>query len=118
LPTPHSDFIFAVIGEELGLIGSLFIVILFMFIVWRGISISLSTQDRFGSLLAFGIASLMGIQAIINIGVVTGSLPTKGLTLPFVSSGGSSILLSMISVGILLNISKTRNRVPEVEKQW
>jgi len=118
LPTPHTDFIFAVIGEELGLVFSIFVVLLFMVIVWRGISISLSTQNRFGSLLAFGIASLIGIQAIINIGVVTGSLPTKGLTLPFVSYGGTSILLTMISVGILLNISKTRDRNLDFEKQW
>jgi cell division protein FtsW len=106
LPTPHNDFIFSVIGEELGLIGAVFITVLFMAIVWRGIHIALSTRNRFGSMLAFGIASLIGIQAIINIGVVTGSLPTKGLTLPFISSGGTSILISMISVGILLNISK------------
>jgi cell division protein FtsW len=110
LPTPHTDFIFAVIGEELGLIGAVFITVLFMAIVWRGIHIALSTRNRFGSMLAFGIASLIGIQAIINIGVVTGSLPTKGLTLPFLSFGGTSILISMISVGILLNISKDAQR--------
>ena len=118
LPTPHTDFIFAVIGEELGLIGAVFITVLFMAIVWRGIHIALSTRNRFGSMLAFGIASLIGIQAIINIGVVTGSLPTKGLTLPFMSFGGTSMLISMISVGILLNISKMRNRTLDFEKQW
>lgn len=118
LPTPHTDFIFSVIGEELGLIGAVFITALFMAIVWRGIHIALSTRNRFGSMLAFGIASLIGIQAIINIGVVTGSLPTKGLTLPFISFGGTSILANMISVGILLNISKMRNRTLDFEKQW
>ena len=118
LPTPHTDFIFAAIGEELGLVGTVFIVLLFMVIVWRGIHIALSTQSRFGSLLAFGISSLIGIQAIINIGVVTGSLPTKGLTLPFLSFGGSSIIASLISVGILLNISRTRDKKSGVEKQW
>ncbi len=109
LPTPHTDFIFAVIGEELGFVGSLSIITLFMVIVWRGMRISLSIQDRFGSLLALGIAFLIGIQAIINIGVVTGSLPTKGLTLPFISFGGSSMLISLIAVGILLNISKGKS---------
>jgi cell division protein FtsW len=108
LPTPHTDFIFAVIGEELGFLGSFSIVLLFMVIVWRGIRISLSTRERFGSLLAFGIAFLIGIQAFVNIAVVTGTLPTKGLTLPFVSFGGSSMLVSLASVGILLNISRNK----------
>jgi len=108
LPAAHTDFIFAVIGEELGFVGSLFIILLFMIIVWRGVHVSLSTQDRFGSLLAFGLALLIGIQAVINIGVVTGSLPTKGLTLPFISFGGSSMLVSLASVGILLNIHSSQ----------
>ncbi len=108
LPVPHSDFIFAVIGEELGFVGSLFIISLYMVIIWRGIRISLSTEDRFGSLLAMGITSLLGIQAMINIGVVIGALPTKGLTLPLVSFGGSSMLVSLAAVGILLNISKAK----------
>ena len=82
LPTPHTDFIFAVIGEELGFVGALSIIALFMVIVWRGMHISLSTQERFGSLLAFGIASLIGIQAVINIGVVTGAVSYTHLTLP------------------------------------
>ncbi len=109
LPVPHSDFIFAVIGEELGFVGSLFIMSLYMVIIWRGIRISLSTEDRFGSLLAIGITSLLGIQAMINIGVVIGALPTKGLTLPHVSFGGSSMLVSLAAVGILLNISKAKS---------
>lgn len=108
LPTPHTDFIFSVIGEEMGFLGSLFVVILFMMIVWRGIRISLSAQDRFGSLLAVGISSLFGFQSAINIAVVTGALPTKGITLPFVSFGGSSLLVSLFSTGILLNISKSK----------
>ena len=89
-------------------LGALSIIALFMVIVWRGMHISLSTQDRFGSLLAFGIASLIGIQAAINIGVVTGALPTKGLTLPFISFGGSSMLISLASVGILLSVSRAQ----------
>ena len=108
LPAPHTDFIFAVIGEELGFLGSLSIILAFMIVVWRGIHISLSTRDRFGSLLAFGLTFLIGIQAFINIGVVTGTLPTKGLTLPFVSFGGSSMLVSLASVGIIMNISREK----------
>ena len=95
--------------EELGFVGSVFIILLFMVVVWRGIRISIRTQDRFGSLLAFGIASLIGIQAIVNIGVVTGTLPTKGLTLPFISFGGSSMLASLASIGILLSISRGKS---------
>lgn len=113
LPAPHTDFIFAVIGEELGFVGSFFIILLFMIIVWRGICISLSTQDCFGSSLAFGIAALIGLQAIINIGAVTGALPTKGITLPFISFGGSSMLVSLASIGILLNISRMRSESSE-----
>jgi cell division protein FtsW len=108
LPTPHTDSIFAVIGEELGIVGASIVVILFMIVVWRGIHISLATEDRFGNLLAVGISCLIGIQAIINIGVATDSLPSKGITLPFISFGGSSLLLSLISIGVLLNISKNR----------
>ena len=108
LPTPHTDSIFSVIGEELGFVGTAVVVMLFMIIVWRGIRISLKTEDRFGSLLAIGISCLIGIQAIINVGVATGSLPSKGITLPFISFGGSSLLISLIAIGVLLNISKNR----------
>ncbi|MBD3182623.1 putative lipid II flippase FtsW [Candidatus Poribacteria bacterium] len=109
LPTPHTDFIFAVIGEELGFVGAFSVVMGFMIITWRGIHISLSAPERFGALLAFGITILIGFQAMLNIAVATGSLPTKGLTLPFMSFGGSSMLVSMASTGILLNISRPRN---------
>jgi len=108
LPTPHTDSIFSVIGEELGFVGTSIVVILFMIVVWRGIHISLTTEDRFGSLLAVGISCLLGIQAIINVGVATGSLPSKGITLPFISYGGSSLVISLIAIGVLLNISKNR----------
>ena len=107
LPTPHTDFIFAVIGEEWGFVGSAIIIAIFMVILWRGMRISLTTKNRFGSLLGFGIIYLISVQAIINIGVVTGTLPTKGLTLPFISFGGSSLLANLAAVGILLNISRT-----------
>ncbi|MXY99590.1 putative lipid II flippase FtsW [Candidatus Poribacteria bacterium] len=113
LPYPHTDFIFAVLGEEFGFIGTAAVTIIFMLFIWRGLHIARYTSDRFGSLLAMGITTLIGLQAFINIGVVTGLLPTKGITLPFISYGGSSIVLSLLSVGILLNISRGMNRGTE-----
>ncbi|MCY4553364.1 MAG: putative lipid II flippase FtsW [Candidatus Poribacteria bacterium] len=110
LPYPHTDFIFAVLGEEFGFIGAATVTLIFMLFVWRGFHIAREASDLFGSLLATGITTLIGLQAFINIGVVTGLLPTKGITLPFISYGGSSIVLSLVSVGILLNISKGSNR--------
>ena len=110
LPYPHTDFIFAVLGEEFGFIGAAAVTLIFMLFVWRGFHIARQASDLFGSLLATGITTLIGLQAFINIGVVTGLLPTKGITLPFISYGGSSIVLSLVSVGILLNISKGSNR--------
>lgn len=109
LPYPHTDFIFAVLGEEFGFIGAVAVTILFMLFIWRGLHIARHTKDHFASLLATGVTTLIGLQAFINIGVVTGLLPTKGITLPFISYGGSSIVLSLVSVGILLNISRTSN---------
>ena len=106
LPYPHTDFIFAVLGEEFGFIGAVTVTILFMLFIWRGLHIARNATDIFASLLATGITILIGLQAFINIGVVIGLLPTKGITLPFISYGGSSIVLSLISVGILLNISR------------
>ena len=110
LPYPHTDFIFAVLGEEFGFIGAAAVTVIFMLFVWRGFHIARQVTDLFGSLLAIGITTLIGLQAFINIGVVTGLLPTKGITLPFISYGGSSIVLSLVSVGILLNISKGNNQ--------
>ena len=107
LPYPHTDFIFAVLGEEFGFIGAVTVTLIFMLLVWRGLHIARHANDLFASLLATGITTLIGLQAFINIGVVTGLLPTKGITLPFISYGGSSIVLSLVSVGILLNISRS-----------
>ena len=106
LPYPHTDFIFAVIGEELGLLGTLSVLILFGMLAWRGLSISLRAPDSFGRHLAFGLTMMIIIQAMVNMAVVTGLLPTKGLTLPFLSYGGSSLVANLAAVGILWNISR------------
>jgi len=106
LPEPHTDFIFAVTAEEFGLIGSLIIVVLFAIFLWRGLDTALRTHDVFGRLLALGITSMIVVQAFINISVVLGLMPTKGIPLPFVSYGGSSLFFALTCVGVLLNISK------------
>lgn len=110
LPAPHTDFIFSIIGEELGLIGALGVVVLFFLLTFRGIQIGISIQDRFGSYLALGISLMISLQAIINMGVVLGLLPTKGLTLPFVSYGGTSLIANFIGLGILLGLSTHAER--------
>jgi len=109
LPEPHTDFIFAVIGEELGLVGATAIVALFAILVWRGFRIGLRAPDPFGAYLALGITLLIATQTLVNLGVVTGLLPTKGLPLPFISFGGSALLVTMLSTGLLLNISQHAN---------
>lgn len=106
LPEAHTDYIFSILGEELGLIGTLTVIILFFCLAWRGFKIAISAKDLYGKILAAGITSYLVFQALLNIGVVTSSLPVTGITLPFFSYGGSSLLVSLLSVGILLNISK------------
>lgn len=106
LPEPHNDFIFAVLAEELGFVGCILVIILFAIFIWRGILIAMKAKDMFGSLLAVGITSQIGIQAIINIAVVTSSMPNTGMPLPFFSYGGTALLILLCSVGILLNISR------------
>jgi len=106
LPEPHTDFIFAIVGEELGFAGAVVTVSLLCLLLWRGIRIGLRVADPFGALLAFGITAMLSTQALVNLGVVVGLLPTKGLPLPFVSFGGSSLLIAMAGVGLLLNISQ------------
>ena len=106
LPEAHTDFIFAVIGEELGFIGTATIVLLFAVLLWRGFFAAIHVKDTFGSNLAVGLTLLIGFQAFTNMGVAVGLLPTKGLTLPFISLGGSSLLVSMLCVGVLLNITE------------
>ncbi|MPQ43691.1 stage V sporulation protein E [Clostridium tarantellae] len=106
MPEPHNDFIFAIIGEELGLIGCLVIIGLFIFFIYRGIKIAIEARDDYGTLLATGITSIVAVQAIINIAVVTGSMPVTGVPLPFISYGGSALVINLIAMGILLNISR------------
>ncbi len=105
LPEPHTDFIFAIIGEEVGFLGTSMIVLLFGIILWRGMRIALRAPDPFGRFLAIGITSLIVSQALINVGMVVGLLPTTGLPLPFISFGGSSLVFSLMQIGVLLNIS-------------
>jgi cell division protein FtsW len=110
LPAPHTDFIFSLIGEELGLVGAMVLVLLFFIFTLRGIHIGLSLGDRFGAYLALGITLMISLQAVINMGVVLGLLPTKGLTLPLVSYGGTSLVTNLVGVGILLHLSTHRER--------
>jgi cell division protein FtsW len=106
LPYPHTDFIYAVIGEELGLMGATVVLACFCVIAWRGMRTALRAPDRFGAFLALGLTAMIVVQAFFNISVVLGLLPTKGIPLPFVSFGGSSLLMSMVGMGILLNVSQ------------
>ncbi len=111
IPEPHSDFIYAVISEELGLIGATVILACFVVIALRGVRASMRAPDRFGSLLALGLTAMLAAQAFVNLSVVIGLLPTKGIPLPFVSNGGSSMLVSLFAMGILLNITQHASAV-------
>jgi cell division protein FtsW len=106
LPEPHTDFIYAVIAEELGLVGATLVLLCFCVIAWRGMRVALRAPDSFGAFLALGLTAMVAVQALVNISVVLGLMPTKGLPLPFVSAGGSSLLINLIGMGILLNVSQ------------
>jgi cell division protein FtsW len=106
LPEPHNDFIYAVIAEELGLIGATTVLICFCVIAWRGLRTAARAPDRFGALLAVGLTAMIAFQALLNISVVIGLAPTKGIPLPFVSAGGSSLLINLLGLAILLNVSQ------------
>ncbi|MFB5759426.1 putative lipid II flippase FtsW [Paenibacillus medicaginis] len=110
LPNAFNDFIFSVIGEELGFIGTTMFLILYLYFIWRGMVIALRCQDPFGTLVGTGIMGLIAIQAFINIGGVTQTIPMTGVTLPFISYGGSSLLVMMLSMGIMLSISRENSR--------
>ncbi len=118
LPEPHTDFIFAVTAEELGLLGSLIVLVLFGVFLWRGVRTALRTQDMFGRLLAVGITSMVVVQAFINMSVVLGIMPTKGIPLPFVSYGGSSLFVTLACVGVLLEYHQASRLIHESRTDW
>lgn len=109
IPAPHNDFIFAVIGEEWGLVGTLLVLAAFLLLFWRGLRAAVRAPDRFGFYLALGVTTLLVLQALMHMAVCAGLLPTKGLTLPMISYGGSSVVATMIGVGLLLNVSQHSN---------
>jgi cell division protein FtsW len=106
LPEPHTDFIYSVISEELGLVGATTVLVCFCVIAWRGLRVSMRAPDKFGAFLALGLTTMVVIQAFVNISVVLGLMPTKGIPLPFVSAGGSSLVINLLGMGILLNVSQ------------
>jgi len=106
LPQPHSDFIFAVAGEELGLLGVLLLIILFYVLICRGLVVAIRSSDKFHKFLAFGITCLIGLQAMVNMAVAMGLLPTKGLPLPLVSLGGTSLIMNLAGLGILMALTR------------
>jgi cell division protein FtsW len=106
LPEPHTDFIYSVISEELGLVGATAVLVCFCVVTWRGVRVALRAPDAFGAYLAFGLTTMIALQAFINISVVLGMMPTKGIPLPLVSFGGSSLLINLVGMGILLNVSQ------------
>jgi cell division protein FtsW len=106
LPEPHTDFIYSVISEELGLLGASAVLLCFCVVTWRGLRVSLRAPDSFGAFLALGLTTMVAVQAFINISVVLGLMPTKGIPLPLVSFGGSSLLINLVGMGILLNVSQ------------
>jgi len=115
LPEPHTDFIASVIAEEIGLIGITLLIIAFIVIAWRGLRAAVLAPDRFGTLLGIGLTTMIAVQAFINLSVVTGLFPNKGMPLPFVSSGGSSLVINLLGMGILLNISQQASTVAAVK---
>jgi cell division protein FtsW len=106
LPEPHTDFIYSVIAEELGLVGATIVLVCFCVVTWRGLRVALRAPDSFGAFLALGLTTMVAVQAFVNISVVLGLMPTKGIPLPFVSNGGSSLLINLVGMGILLNVSQ------------
>ncbi|MEM1010116.1 MAG: FtsW/RodA/SpoVE family cell cycle protein, partial [Myxococcota bacterium] len=118
LPEAHTDFIFAIVGEEFGLVGILFILMMFLFVVFRGFRISLRTEKPFAKYLALGITLMIGLQCLLNLGVVMGSLPTKGMPLPFLSFARSSLVVVFCSLGVLLRIeADTLEQELEIRRQ-
>jgi cell division protein FtsW len=118
LPNAHTDFIFSVVGEELGLVGAVVLLSLFFALAWFGLRAAIGAPDRFGSLLAVGITTWITSQAVINIGAVVGVLPVTGIPLPFISFGGSSLVVTMAAAGILLNIASHERAAPGATRRW
>ena len=116
IPEPQNDFIFSILCEELGLIGAAFIIVLFVLLIWRGFKIAANARDREGCLMVSGIITLVAMQVIVNIAVVTACLPVTGMQLPFISYGGSSLTILMTAMGIVLNVSKYQKVVTGAEK--
>lgn len=116
LPFPYNDFIFSVIAEEFGFIGSTLFLLTYLFFIWRGIVVALRCPDQYGTLVGIGVMCMIGIQAVINIGGVVGAIPITGVTLPLISYGGSSIIVTLGSIGILLSISREYNRISRQEQ--
>ncbi|RAP78695.1 putative lipid II flippase FtsW [Paenibacillus montanisoli] len=120
LPYPYSDFIFSIIAEEFGFIGSMIFLLFYLFFLWRGLIVALRCPDSYGTIVGVGIVGLIAVQTLVNIGGVTGAIPITGVTLPFVSHGGSSLIVSLLSMGVLLSISREYNRpdkpVPQQRK--
>lgn len=106
IPEAHNDIIFSIVCEELGLIGAVALLSLFLILIWRGIKIAMNTQDLFSCLISSGMVALIGIQVLINVAVITNTIPVTGMPLPFISYGGSSLVLIMSGMGVLLNISR------------
>ena len=109
VPEPHNDFIFSIVCEELGLIGAMIIILLFCLLVWRGFTIAMHAPDKFGSLLAIGLTFQVGLQALLNIWVVTNTIPNTGISLPFFSYGGTSLVILLAEMGIVLSVSRGAN---------
>lgn len=108
IPEPHNDFIFAVVAEELGFVGCIFIIILFIMFIWRGLIIAMTATDMQGTLLAIGTTTLIGMEAIINMAVVTGTIPVTGMALPFFSYGGTALIVNLVAVGLLISVSRKK----------
>ena len=110
IPEPHNDFIFSILAEELGFVGCVIVILLFAIFIWRGVLIAMKAPDMFGSLVAIGITALVGVQVIINIAVVTSSMPVTGMQLPFFSYGGTALFLLLCEMGVLLSISRASSK--------
>ena len=106
LPEPQNDFVFAVVCEELGFVGAVLVILFFALLVWRGLMIAVKARDRFGTMLATGLTAQVGLQAVLNVAVVTNSIPNTGISLPFFSYGGTSLMMLLAQMGIILSISR------------